>query len=172
MHISEEIVRTREDFFYKLSSLQFNFLHELYRNLDNKINEMIKTVLTILPIVVGVGYFLLEKSFSYYSFAFFILTILSFTSAAIIGVVGHIPQKIKFLDPLTYYDRHYSDDLIDIVEIAAVTIGDDIRNLEIQCRNKAKMLKKMQRTIILGIVSMSIAFITLFIPYLMLLDCK
>jgi len=80
-----------ESFFYQLSTTKYNILYSSYDNLDSKIHTMINTNLTILTLIMGIGYVLLDKSLSGFSFVFFIASIIMFTFTSILGIVNHIP---------------------------------------------------------------------------------
>jgi hypothetical protein len=65
------------------------------------------------------------------------------------------------LDPLKFYEKYYGEKLDDLKEQAAVTIGDAVQQLDIQCSNKSKSIKMMQIFVIIGIVLIPIAFISI-----------
>lgn len=130
-------------------------------NLEKKISELLSRTLTINPILVGLAYYLLKDNFIIIPFVLFLLSFISLCIATIYGIYSQVPRKIVYLDPLKFYEKYYGEKLDDLKEQAAVTIGDAVQQLEIQCSNKSKSIKMMQIFVIIGIVLIPIAFISI-----------
>jgi len=161
-----------EKFFFDLALDQFKFIHEIYRNLDDKINKMLSTILTIEPILIALAYYLLKDNPSIIiSFSFF-LSFGSFTFAAIVGIYNNMPKKIPFTDTLKLYNKYLNEPLNEITELTAVIIADNAQKLQLQCNNKASLLRSMQLSIVSGISFLFIAFVFLVMgKYLIALNC-
>ncbi len=154
-----------EEFFYNLSVTQYKLVHDIYDKLDDKISDIIKTNLTFITINFGIGYFLIDKFLSVWSTIPFIMSISFLTWSTILGLINRKPLDIDYLHPLEFYNRHYNEDLIDIIETASVTIGDSIYSIEDQCKSKANLLRDMINNQIKAVILISASFIILIIDF-------
>jgi len=161
-----------EKFFFIFALEQFKFLHEIYKTLDDKINKMLSTILTIEPILIALAYYLLKDNSSFLIAFSFSLSFGSFTLAAIMGIYNHMPKEIIFTDSLKLYNKYLNESLNEINEITAVIIGDNTQKLKEQCLNKSTMLRNMQWSIVSGISFLFITFLCMIIEkFFIVLDC-
>lgn len=148
-------------FFYHFSLEQFNLIHSMYQKLDDKINKMLSTILTIEPIFIALAYYLMKENLKFWPTILFSLSFGAFTFASILGIRNHIPKKIEITDPLKFYYKNFDQSIDKISEKAAVNIADDAQKLLKQVNDKGEMLKNMQIAIVAGIFLLFLAFLTL-----------
>jgi uncharacterized membrane protein YagU involved in acid resistance len=151
-----------EDFFLKLSIHQYDLAHTIYQKLDDKVKNLLSIIMSLFPITIGIGYYLLSNLTQYAKCSFFLsLGFLIFS--AIVGIFAYMPNmKIGLLNPKAFYDRHYSESLSEITTYSAVTIGWLVEIIGEKCEEKSSMLKIMHIFLLIYNVTLVMTLIFLF----------
>lgn len=124
--------------FYDFSSARFNYLAEIDHNLSSKTIEIFKIIMSITPILLGIGYYLSSITPSSCALTLFKISVVSFFLTIIIGLFI-LSQKLegRLTDPYEFYKEYFDSESPDILEQIAVQIGSDYTVL----RNRAKTRK-------------------------------
>ena len=142
---------------------QYKLLLEIYNKFDEKIFNVLTISLTLLTLNFGIGYFLLEKRFTWVACFFLVISIILYSISIYMGVKNNTPLDISYLDPLTFYERNYQLDDNDFKELASVTIGYTIQSIRLLNNEKAKRFKDMLNLVMYGIISMTLSFFFLIV---------
>lgn len=149
--------------FYDFSSLIFNYLKETSQNLSLKIMEIFKIIISITPIVIGIGYYLLQIIPSPFALSLFNISVIFFLVTLIYGINILPASKFKLTEPLAFYMKYFDSDSSDILEQIAVQIGDDCRELNLALHAKSVKLKNLITLFTITLLFLFAAYISLFI---------
>lgn len=86
----------KAELYLKEAHTEFDFIHEVRKKLDDKISNMIVLSGVLVNLLFGLGYFLYERQITAYStLCLVILSLLSYLTVTIIGLVYYNPLKIQ-----------------------------------------------------------------------------
>jgi hypothetical protein len=87
----EELNKVR--FFYELASKSGDYVQKAAERLGEKVRWFITSASTLVPIVIGLGYYILKETTDYWIFLLFLLSLTSLFSAIIIGIFLQRPAR-------------------------------------------------------------------------------
>lgn len=130
--------------FYDFSSARFNYLKEIDHNLSSKTIEIFKIIISITPITLGIGYYLLDINPSPCSLTIFNISVASFLLTIIRGL-SIISQELKgkLTDPHKFYQKYFDSESPDILEQIAVQIGSDYTVLHKRVKTRKDNIKSL-----------------------------
>jgi len=149
--------------FYDFSSSIFNYLRESSKNLSQKILDIYKIIISITPIVIGLGYFLLPQSPNSVTLFFFVASVLCFMAALLYGLSILPYSPVNLTDPELFYKKYFNEDFSDILEQLAVDISNDCEHLSRAMVDKNEKLKKLILIFGISLSSLFIAYTSIFI---------
>jgi len=127
-------------------------------SLSRKIDRIFATASALVPIVAGLGYFILKGG---YSNGVFVLMMLSFVFLFIaigVGLFLHGPGDFRYLDASVIFKKHKGRSLKFLINKSASTLSDiNIHNSSV-LNSKETGIKLMLVFIFIGLVFVAIAF--------------
>ncbi len=154
--------RDRAQIFSDFSSMRFLYLKETSHNLSSKIVEIFKISISITPLLLGIGYYLLRIPSSSKHLFFFNISGVLFIVTILYGLIILIPPQIKLTDSLKFYNKHFDAEPSDILAQIAANLGMDCETLSKDLTRKALNL-----IILLGFFITTLFYI--FLSYISLL---
>jgi uncharacterized membrane protein YagU involved in acid resistance len=152
----------KEEYFSKLSMEFYQISHDIFQNTDEKIKNMIGINMAIFPIIFGIAYYFISK-FTALSAALFLLSLLFLSISTIIGLLAYVPTTVGLLNPKSFYNEHYKEELPDIYEHAAVTIGFLVEKMREESIRKSSKLRNMLWFLIIANLLLLTTFTVLFL---------
>lgn len=149
MNLDEEILKA--EFFYKAASESYSLINGTNEKLDGKIRDMVGIISAIVPITIGLVYFVLDtlstriRLLTIPPLLLIYLTVLSlifFASALILAVAGTFPQDFEFIDPSKLIENYKDESRIVILQRASATLASTVTANNKVCDRKAEVLKK------------------------------
>ena len=125
--------------------------------------EIFKTIISITPIVIGIGYYLLQIMPSPFALSLFNISVIFFLFTLIYGINILSATKFQITDPLAFYLKYFDSDSSDILEQIAVQIFDDCRELNLALDAKSVKLENLIRLFTITLFFLFAAYISLFI---------
>lgn len=148
--------------FYDFSSMRFSYLKEVTHNLSSKTIEIFKIIMSITPILLGIGYYLLMTTPSPCALTLFNISVFSFLLTIIKGLSVISPSEVFLTDPYEFYVKYFDLESSDILEQIAVNIGDDCSELVKVLKVKSDNLKSLLIFFIVTLGFLFWAYISLF----------
>ncbi len=148
---------TEEDFYYSLSLKSYEVIKGTYDSLEEKNTKIMTSVLIILPIIAGVGYFIFENNTLGFPVFSYLFSVYLFIIVVILSTLCAFPKQTIFVNSLLFYNEYYGNNLDDLKEQASVNIGSVIEPMSIQVNIKAFYIKCELVVFILGIIMLSLS---------------
>ncbi|MGA2785060.1 MAG: hypothetical protein ABSF09_10230 [Candidatus Bathyarchaeia archaeon] len=149
----------------QLTLNSYNQIIENSRQLDQKTHNIIALTSTLLPILLGLFYYLGKNAIGLaifpYTTIFIALGILLFILAIVKGGLTYRTFSYKALDPYKFASTHVRENLADVMEATISTLGDmTSQNWEVGVR-KAKSYEITVRFMTVGAVMFGVGFLLL-----------
>jgi len=150
-------------FFYDFSFQQYQLAYNSYKSNGSSINELIKTLFTIIILIFGYAHYLFSVE-EYSPFIFVYLSLAIFIGVVLYGLFFNLPKEVPFLNPKFFYDEYYELDLTDqefnfcLAQIIANLVEDTI-TLNEMADNYGKKLRAMQFATIVGLLFLGLSLL-------------
>jgi len=157
----EEEELQKAKFFFKLALKSDAVLQKANERLNEKIKGFIAISATLVPIVVGLGYYILTQKTANWVFIPFLLSLGSFVLSIIIGVFIQRPTGFRFLNPKKFKRKWDQKPLIFVVYKSASTWSDIVAKNKRVINSKEFWLDAMLGLICLGSAILAVTFLAL-----------
>jgi len=156
----------KTEFFNGLILNSYNQIIENSKQLDSKTHSIITVATAILPLVLGLFYYLLNstvtRSILFPEIALSIgFGVVMFILAMVKGCLTYKTFSYKALDSYTFLKRHFQESIEEVVEVAAVTLGDMTDQNWTLVQRKAASFEDTLRYLTLGAIAFGIGFLLL-----------
>lgn len=111
-------------FFFELALKSNEYVQQMNERLGEKVRWFTSSASTLVPIIVGVGYYVLKQTTCNWIIALFSLSLASLVSAIIIGMVIQRPSGFLVLDPQTFMNKFSGKSRTFITNKSAATWSD------------------------------------------------
>ena len=157
----EEEELQKAKFFFELALKSDEVLQKASERLNEKVKGFITISATLVPIVVGLGYYILKQTTTYWVFVPFLLSLGSFVLSIIIGIFIQRPTGFRFLNPKKFMKNWKKKPLIYIVNKSASTWSDTVAKNKRVINSKEFWLDAMLGLICLGLAILAVTFLAL-----------
>ena len=135
-------------------------VHDAYERLCQKIKGIFATSCTLIPIVAGLGYFVLKEGYTIETLYLIIFSLVAFFIAVAIGFLLHGPGDFKYMDASVLFKKYKDKPLRFLINKSASTLADITAHNSDVLNSKEKWIKIMLSFILLGLVLATIAFVS------------
>lgn len=146
---------TEEQFYYALSLKSYEYIKNTYDSLEEKNTKILTAILTILPIIAGLGYFLFENNAQGVPIFCYLFSIYLFILAVILSTFCAFPKRSLFIDSLLFYEEYFGENLENLQEQASVNIGSIVQHMAGNVNVKAFYIKCELILFTLGVLMLS-----------------
>jgi len=153
----EEVEKAR--LYLQLSIDSSKTIHDAYERLCQKIRGIFATACTLIPIVAGLGYFILREGYATETLQLIIFSLVAFFIAVAIGFWLHGPGDFKYMDASVLFKKHKDKPLRFLINKSASTLADIAAHNSDVLNSKERWIKIMLFFILLGLVLAAIAFV-------------
>jgi len=148
-------------FFCELALKSGEHIQKANEQLGEKVRWFITSASTLVPIVLGVGYYILQQTTNYWVFLLFFLSLISLGSAIIIGMIVQRPTSLLVFDAQNFMNEFRKKNRIYIINKSAATWSDIFaQNREI-INSKENYLYAMVGLICFSLLLLVIVFLML-----------
>lgn len=134
-----------------------------YKNNGSSIDELMKTLFTIITLTIGYVHYLI--SVKEYSPLFFVyLSLVFFCIIVLYGLFSRLPKDIPYLNPQVIYDRYYKVDMTAeefntcLAQLIA-NITEDTITIHNIANKLGKKLRAMQFWTIIGLIFLALSLL-------------
>lgn len=157
----EELEKAK--FFFELALESDQTIQKANERLTEKIRGVFTVASTLVPIVVGLGYFILKETKAYWLFLPIFTSLIMFLLAIGRGVLLHKPTDFLFVDPLTIMMKYKKKSLRYVINKSASTWSDTVVHNSEVINSKENGLNQMLIFITVGLVILAVSFLLLVI---------
>jgi hypothetical protein len=158
---SEEEELKKAQFFLELAMKSDEVLQKANERLSEKVKGFMTISATLIPIIVGLGYYILKQTATYWVFIPFLLSLASFILSIIIGVIIQRPTGFRFLNPTKFMKKYNEKSLVYVVNKSASTWSDIVHKNKKVINSKEFWLDAMLCLICTGLAILAISFLLL-----------
>lgn len=148
-------------FFFDLALESDQIIQQANERLTEKIRSFFAVASTLIPIVIGLGYFILKETDFHWIFVPIFLSLIMFLLAIARGTLLHKPTDFKFVNPLKMINSHNEKSLRYVVEKSATTWSDTVDHNKKVINSKESGLNQMLIFIGIGLLILAISFLAL-----------
>ena len=155
----EELEKAK--FFFQLALESEQVIQQAYERLNTKIRHFFAVTSTLIPIVTGLGYFIVRETKVYLVFIPILLSLVFLLGAIGRGILLQKPTHILFVNPMKMINSHRKKSVKYIIEKSASTWSDTVAHNRNVINSKENGLTQMLIFIGAGLIMLAIAFLTL-----------
>ena len=127
--------------------------------MSQKIKGIFATASTLIPIVAGLGYFILKEEYTTEILQLIISSLTCFFIAVAIGFWLHGPGDFRYMNTSVIFKKHKDKTLRFLTNKSASTLSDIALHNSDVLNSKENWIKLMLLFIIFGLVLVAIAFV-------------
>lgn len=151
----------KANFFFELALKSDQIIQQANERLTEKIRSSFALASTLIPIVVGLGYFIIKETEAYWIFWFIFFSLIAFIYAIARGIFLHMPSGYKFVNPVKTINKHKKKSLRFIIGRSAYSWSRSVNHNKRLINSKERGLKHMLISIAIGLSILIIAFLAL-----------
>ena len=129
-----------------------------------KIHGVLTLASTLVPVVFGLGYFVLSQTKQQVTVIPIFLSLILFLVAIARGIFLLNPKRFFYLDVLKLIEKYKDETLSFIINISAVSWADIVNENQTLINSREKGINQMFVLIALGLILLAIAFLIAVIP--------
>jgi cytochrome bd-type quinol oxidase subunit 1 len=149
-------------FFFELALKSDDVIQKANERVNEKIRNFISLAATLVPIVLGVAYYILKQTTANYLLLItFFLSLASFVSAIVIGVFLQRPTGFRFFNPQKMLNKYEKKSLLYVISKSASTWSDIVVRNKKVVNSKQFYLNCMLGLICFGLFVLALAFLVL-----------
>lgn len=161
---NEELEKAK--FFFDLTLKSEQVIQQANERLTEKIRSSFALASTLIPIVVGLGYFILKETDTFWIFWFIFPSLIAYIYAIARGIFLHMPSGYKFVNPMKAIDKHKEKSLRFIIGRSSYGWSRSVDHNKRLINSKERGLKHMLTSIAIGLLILIISFLALGISML------
>ena len=163
--MSEEEIR-KAQFFFDFVAKSDDVTELSNERVTKKIHEVLTLASTLVPVVFGLGYFIISQTKQQVTVIPIFLSLIVFLLAIIKGVFLLKPKQLFHMDVLKLIEKYKDETLDYIINISAISWADMVNDNQIIINSKEKGINQMFILIALGLIVLAVAFFIAVIPFL------
>lgn len=148
-------------FLYELALKSGEYVQKANERLIEKVRWFTTSASTLVPLVLGVGYYILRQTTNYSVFFLFFVSLISLVSAIIIGMVIQRPTSLLVFDTQTFMNKFINKNQIFLIEKSTATLSDIFALNRDVINSKENYLYAMIGLICFSLLLLVIVFLTL-----------
>ena len=156
---SDEEKLKKAQFFFELALKSDEVLQKANERLNDKVKGFMTISATLVPIVVGVGYYILKQTEINWVFIPFLLSLASFILSIIIGLIIQRPTGFRFLNPKKFMNKFKDKSLVYVINKSASTWSDIVHKNKKVINSKEFWLNVMLSLVCLGLTILAATFL-------------
>lgn len=154
----------KAQFFFDFVAKADNVTEQSNERLLKKIHGVLTLASTLVPVVVGLGYFVLSQTKQQATVIPIFLSLILFLLAITRGIILLKPKQLVHMDVLKLIENYKDKPLSYIVNISAVSWADMVNDNQKLINSKEKGINQMLILIASGLILLAIAFLIATIP--------
>jgi hypothetical protein len=155
---SEEERLKKARFLFELALKSDEVLQKANERLNDKIKGFMTISATLIPIVVGLGYYILKQTTASWVLFPFLLSLGSLVLSIVIGVIIQRPSGFRFLNPRKFMKKFEKKPLVYVINKSASTWSDIVAKNKRVINSKELWLDAMLSSVCCGLVVLVITF--------------
>ena len=136
-------------------------IQQANQRLNEKIRSIFAVASTLIPIVIGLGYFILKETREYWILWSISLSLLMFFLAIVLGIWLQRPTNYRYVDPSIIVKKYKEKPLRYIINKLASTYSDTVNQNASIINAKENYLNLMFALIVIGLIVLAISFVFL-----------
>lgn len=158
---SEEKEIKKAEFFFEIALKSDEVLHRANERLNEKVKGFITISATLVPIVVGLGYYILSEATANWAFIPFLLSLACFFLSITIGIFVQRPTGFRFVNPKKLMKKFKEKSLIYVMNKSASTWSDTVAKNKRVINSKEFWLNAMLILLCLGLAVLAVTFLAI-----------
>jgi len=146
--------------YLELSISSDKTIRDASERLSQKIKGIFTTAATLIPMVAGLGYFILKEGYNQWIFWFILSSLLFLFIAIGLGFWLHKPGDFKYLDASIIFKKYKRKSLKFLINKSASTLADITIHNSSVLNSKENWVKWMIIFILISLFCVALAFIT------------
>jgi hypothetical protein len=155
---SDEEKLKKAQFFFELALKSDEVLQKANERLNEKIKGFMTISATLIPIVVGLGYYILKQTTTSWVLVAFLLSLASFVLSIAIGVFIQKPTGFCFLNPRKFMRKVKKKSLVYVINKSASTWSDTVAKNKRVINSKEFWLDAMLSSVCFGLLVLVVTF--------------
>lgn len=155
----EEVEKAR--FLFNLALESDKVVQQAYERLNEKIRAVFALASTLIPIIVGLGYFILKETEFHWIFVPILFSLISLLGAIVQGISLQRPTDFRFLQPKKFIPKVKKKSLRYVINKSAVTWAKGVFYSHKAVNSKENGLKWMLRLIAISLGILAFSFFIL-----------
>ena len=102
-------------FLFRLALKSDGVVQQAYEQLNGKIRGVFALTSTLIPIIAGLGYFILKETEVHWIFLPILISLVFLLSAVVQGISLQRPSDFRFLQPMKFIDKFKEKELRYII---------------------------------------------------------
>ncbi len=131
------------------------------KRLTEKIRGIFAVSSTLIPIIFGLGYFIIKETRAFWMLFPIFLSLITFLSAIILGIWLHRPTDYKYVDPSVIMKKYKGKPLKYIINKFASTWSDTSNHNASIINDKENWLNCMYALVAIGLGILAVSFLLL-----------
>ncbi len=157
---NEELQKAQ--FFFDFVAKADHITEQANERVLKKIHGVLTLASTLVPVVFGLGYFVLSQTKQQLTVIPIFLSLILFTLSIARGISLLKPKQFFYPDVLKIIQKYKDEALVNVINLSAVSWADIVNDNQDLINSKEKGINQMLVLITLGLILLSIAFLTIF----------
>lgn len=154
----------KAQFFFDFVAKADHITEQSNERVLKKIHGVLTLASTLVPVVFGLGYFVLSQTKQQATVIPIFLSLILFLVAIARGIFLLKPKQFFYLDVLKLIEKYKDETLTFIINKSAVSWADIVNDNQTLINSKEKGINQMLILITLGLILLAVAFLTIAIP--------
>ena len=161
--MSEDEIRKAQFFFDFVAKADY-VTEQSNEHVLKKINGVLTLASTLVPVVVGLGYFVLSQTKQLVTVIPIFISLILFLLAIARGIILLKPKQLFDIDVLKLIQKYKDETLSYIINISAVSWADMVNDNQELINSQEAGVNQMFILIVSGLILLAVAFLTTAIP--------
>ena len=156
---NEELEKAQ--FFFQVALKSDEKLEKAKEKVDEKVKGFITLSGTLVPIIVAVGYYILNQSAPSWVFFSFLFSLACIIGSMIIGIIIQRPKGNRSFNPKKLIEKYKEKPILQVVTVTAATWSNIVQKNKKRLNSKEHWLIAMTSLICTGLIILAITFLLL-----------
>jgi len=154
----------KAQFFFDFVAKADHITEQSNERVLKKIYGVLTLASTLVPVVFGLGYFVLSQTKQQATVIPIFLSLILFLVAISRGIFLLKPKQFFYVDVLKLIEKYKDETLTFIINISAVSWADIVNDNQTLINSKEKGINQMLILITSGLILLAVAFLPIVIP--------
>jgi len=154
----------KAQFFFDFVAKADHITEQSNERVLKKTHGVLTLASTLVPVVFGLGYFVLSQTKQQATVIPIFLSLILFLVAIARGTFLLKPKQFFYVDVLKLIEKYKDETLTFIINKSAVSWADIVNDNQTLINSKEKGINQMLILITLGLILLAVAFLTIVIP--------